>query len=104
VLKDESLDPTYNIKASLGNSFDEDYFGGRVGFLAALTYDKTQINTQKTSSVISENLVENCSSVLLTQEDVTNSCYNTTTSSDVMTDNKRLSGVESINYYGLTST
>ncbi|MDO7085754.1 TonB-dependent receptor plug domain-containing protein [Pseudocolwellia sp. AS88] len=98
VLKDESLDPTYNIKASLGNSFDEDYFGGRVGFLAALTYDKTQINTQKTSSVISENLVENCSSVLLTQEDVTNSCYNTTTSSDVMTDNKRLSGVFNLGY------
>lgn len=74
VMKDESLDPIYNIKASVGNSFDEDYFGGAIGFLAAVSYDKNQKNTTKMSSVISENLVENCSSVLITNEDVTMSC------------------------------
>jgi len=98
LMKDESLDPAYNIKGSIGNSFDEDYFGGTIGFLAAISYDKNQKNTQKTSSVISENLVENCSSVLNTSEDVTNACYNITKSSNVTTDNKRLSGIFNIGY------
>jgi len=98
VMSNESLDPAFNVKGSIGNSFDEGYFGGSIGFLAALSYDKNQKNTQKTSSVISENITDNCSSVLNTAEDVTNSCYNVTKSSDVTTDNKRLSGIFNLGY------
>jgi len=98
VMKDESLDPAYNIKANIGNSFDEDYFGGTIGFLAAVSYDRSQKNTEKTSSVISENFIDGCSTELATQEDVNKSCYNVVKSSNVTTDNERFSGVFNLGY------
>ena len=98
VMKDESLDPAYNIKASIGNSFDEDFFGGQIGFLASIAYDNKWNYANKTSAVISENFSDDCATTLNTAEEITKSCYNTKTSSNVTTHSERLNGVFNVGY------
>lgn len=98
VMKDESLNPAYNVKASLGNAFDEGYFGGQIGLLAAISYDNKSQFAHKKSAVVSENFSENCSETLLTNEQITNACYNTVKTSQVTTENERLSAVFNVGY------
>ncbi len=98
VMKDESLDPTYNFKASIGNSFDENYFGGQIGFLAAVSYDNKWQFANKKSAVVSENFSDDCSETLLNDEQIANACYNTVKTSQVTTENERLSAVFNLGY------
>ncbi|MFT5759118.1 MAG: TonB-dependent receptor [Alteromonadaceae bacterium] len=98
VASEESLDPTYNAKAHIGNSFDENYFGGRFGFLASLSYENKWDFAEKKTGVISQDVASDCSTSLATAEDVANSCFNTVKNSKVTTENERYSGVFNIGY------
>ncbi|WP_286963471.1 TonB-dependent receptor plug domain-containing protein, partial [Idiomarina sp. UBA3992] len=77
VLKKESLDPNMDFKATLGNSFDESFFGGTIGVLAAASYDNDWDVSERKNAVISNNATADCSTSLATVEDISKSCYNT---------------------------
>src|SRR5690554_2432303 len=97
-LQQESLDPNYSIKASIGNSFDEDYFGGSIGFLLAGAYDTKWDVSERKNAVLSENATANCSTTLNSAEEVANSCYNTMSETTMTTETERLNGVFSVGY------
>lgn len=94
----KSLDPTYNVKAHIGNSFDENYFGGRFGFLASIAYEDKWDSAKKTTSVIAQDVSKDCSTSLSNADDVANSCFNTVKNSTVTTENERYSGVLNFGY------
>ncbi|WP_448569003.1 TonB-dependent receptor plug domain-containing protein [Thalassotalea ganghwensis] len=98
VISEQSIDPAYNIKAHIGNSFEEDYFGGTIGFLASVGYENKWDSAKKSTKVISQNIESDCSTSLATAEDVANSCFNTVKDSTVTTESERLSGVFNLGY------
>lgn len=102
-LKEESLDPRYNIKAHYGDSFEESYFGGKVGFLLAGAYKNEWDFEERFSSVITQDLENeegnvDCTTSLATSEDVSNSCYNTVKNSQVTTETESYNGSLSLSY------
>ncbi|MCH2055708.1 MAG: TonB-dependent receptor [Thalassotalea sp.] len=98
VLKDESLDPDLSFKASIGNSFEENYFGGTFGILASVAYDNKWKFAEKANNVISQNVSEGCSENLNSEEATDNSCFDATTDSDVTTEEERINGVLTLGY------
>lgn len=98
VMTEESLDPNYGIKAHIGNSFDENWLGGQVGFLLAGSYKNEWNSAEKFQAVISEEFSDGCSATLSSVEDLDNSCFNTATDSVVTTQSEQLSGVLNIGY------
>ncbi|MDG1751430.1 MAG: TonB-dependent receptor [Thalassotalea sp.] len=98
IISEESLDPTYNVKAHIGNSFDENYFGGRFGFLASIAYENKWDSAEKKTSVIAQDIASDCSTLLATAEDVASSCFNTVKNATVTTENERYSGVLNLGY------
>jgi len=98
VMTDESLDPNYDIKAHIGNNFDEQWFGGEIGFLLAGSYKNEWKSSERFQSVLSENFSENCSSELLNADDIANSCFNTVKESLVTTENEKTNVVFNIGY------
>ncbi|AUJ72106.1 TonB-dependent receptor domain-containing protein [Pseudoalteromonas sp. NC201] len=97
-VKEESLDPNFDVKANIGNSFQEDWLGGTVGFMLAGSYDNDWNYSDRTTGVIDDTLAENCTSKLETAEDTANSCYVTLKESKVTTETERLNGVFNIGY------
>ena len=97
-ISNKSINPAYNIKANIGNSFDENYFGGRFGFLAAVSYENKWDSADKTTSVISQDIAADCSTYITSAEDVANSCFNTVKNSTVTTESDRYSGVLNLGY------
>ena len=98
VISEESLDPAYNIKAHIGNSFDENYFGGQFGFLASIAYENKWDSAEKKTSVIAQDIESDCSTSLASADDVANSCFNTVKNATVTTENERYSGVLNLGY------
>lgn len=97
-LQEDSLNPNYSIKASIGNSFDEELFGGSIGFLLAGAYDTKWDVSERTNAVLSENATEGCATTLNSAEEVSNSCYNTLSETTLTTETERLNGVFSVGY------
>lgn len=97
-LKADSLDPAYGLKASIGNSFDESWLGGRWGFLAAAAYETNWDVSERRAGVISDNATAGCSETLNTLEELANSCYNTIGESTVTTETERMNGVFNLGY------
>ncbi|MDV6328412.1 TonB-dependent receptor [Idiomarina sp. Sol25] len=98
VLKKESLDPNMDLKATLGNSFDESFFGGTIGVLAAASYDNNWDYSERQNAVISNNATADCSTSLETVEDISKSCYNTFSETSVTTETERLNGFFTAGY------
>ncbi|TMP31653.1 TonB-dependent receptor [Pseudoalteromonas rubra] len=97
-VKEESLDPNYDIKASIGNSFDEDWLGGTIGVLAAVSYDNDWKYSERMTAVLDQSFDESCTTKLETAEDATNSCYVTVKDSKVTSQTERMSGVFNLGY------
>ncbi|MEJ6476405.1 TonB-dependent receptor domain-containing protein [Pseudoalteromonas piscicida] len=97
-VKKESLDPNFDVKANIGNSFKEDWLGGTVGFMLAGSYDNDWNYSDRTTGVIDDSLAENCTSKLETAEDTANSCYVTLKESKVTTETERMNGVLNLGY------
>ncbi|MCF7499723.1 MULTISPECIES: TonB-dependent receptor [Pseudoalteromonas] len=99
-LEKDSIDPEYGVKAHLGNSFEESYFGGKIGFLLSGAYANEWDSRTQFSSVITQDQedLENCSTTLKTADDVASSCYNTLKDSTVTTENERYNLTGSIGY------
>lgn len=97
-LKDESLSPNYSFQGGIGNSFDEQWLGGTLGFLASVAYDNKWNYTDQTNAVVSANKTDDCASSLETSEDVSNPCYDSLTDSKVTTENERLNGLFTLGY------
>ena len=97
-LQEESLDPAYNLKAHLGNSIDEQWLGGTLGFLLSASYDNSWDASDKRTAVIAQDIGENCATELNTLEDVSTSCFNTVKDSVSTTENERYNGVLNIGY------
>jgi hypothetical protein len=97
-LREESLSPNYSVKASIGNSFDEDYFGGTVGFLLAGAYDTKWEVSERINAVLSPNAQQGCATTLNTIEELANSCYNTIAETTKTTETERMNGVFSVGY------
>lgn len=97
-LQEESFNPDYKLKASIGNRFDEDFFGGSIGVLLAAAYDTKWDVSERRNAVLSENATADCSTSLATEEDVTNSCYNTVSDTTLTTETERTNGVFSVGY------
>lgn len=98
VLEEESLDPNYNATVEFGNSFDESLLGGTFGFLTALSYDNSWSYADEFDSVVKTSLGENCSTKLTTAEDISNSCFVTTTESQVTTQNEKFNAIFNLGY------
>lgn len=98
VLKKESLAPNLDLKATLGNSFEESFFGGTIGVLAAASYDNDWDVSERRNAVISNNATAGCSTSLETVEDVSTSCYNTLSETTVTTETERLNGFFTAGY------
>ena len=97
-LKEESLDPSYNIKGYIGDSYQEDYFGGTFGFLLSASYDTDWISADKRTAVIAQEVSEDCATELNTTEDVAKSCYNTVKDIQSTTESERYNGVVNLGY------
>ena len=97
-LQEKSLDPDYKLKGSIGNSFDEDFFGGTIGFMASGSYDKDWRVANKRTGVIAQAPVENCATTLNTLEEAAASCYDTVKDSVSTSENERYNGVVNIGY------
>lgn len=97
-LQADSLSPNYSFKASIGNSFDEDYFGGTIGFLASVAYDTKWDVSDRTNAVLSPNAQADCSTTLNTVEELAASCYNTIAETTKTTETERMNGVFSVGY------
>lgn len=97
-LKNESLDPSWDIKGHVGNSFDESLFGGTVGFLVSGEYDKGWDASNRRSAVIAQNISEDCATSLNTPEEVSSSCFNTVKDSKVTTENERYNATLNLGY------
>jgi outer membrane receptor protein involved in Fe transport len=97
-MKDESLDPNYSAQAFIGNSFEEEWLGGRVGFLASIAYDNKWTYSDRSSAVSSAILLEDCSTDLATADDVQNSCYDSYEESEMTTQEERMNGLFSLGY------
>ncbi|GAA0368952.1 TonB-dependent receptor [Bowmanella denitrificans] len=97
-IKDESLDPNYSAQAYIGNSFDEEWLGGTVGFLASVAYDNKWNYTDRRNAVVSASLPENCAQNMDTAENVGNTCFDSMVDSKVTTENERLNGLFTLGY------
>lgn len=97
-LKDESLDPNYSAQAFIGNSVDEEFLGGQIGFLASLAYDNKWTYSDRSSAVTSATPISDCSSELASAQDVQNSCFDTFSESQMTTQEERLNGLLSLGY------
>ncbi|KXI28616.1 TonB-dependent receptor plug domain-containing protein [Paraglaciecola hydrolytica] len=97
-LQEESLDPAYNVKAHIGNSIDEEWLGGTLGFLLSASYDNSWDAADKRTAVIAQNIDENCATELNTLEDAAASCFNTVKDSTTTTQNERYNGVLNVGY------
>lgn len=97
-LKEESFDPEMGVKAHIGNSFEEDYFGGRIGFLLSGAYVNEWDAQTRFSSVIAQDVDSSCATSLDSAEQVANSCYNTVKNSTVTTENERYNATASLGY------
>ena len=95
-LEQESLDPAYNIKAHLGNSFE--LYNGEIGFLASLAYDNDWDAAEKRTAVIAPEVSTDCATELNTPEQVGQSCYNTVKDSTVTTQTERLNAVLNVGF------
>lgn len=97
-LKRESLDPNTSFKASIGNSFDEEFFGGTIGFLASVAYDHKWKFAEKSNNIITQGVNSDCNALLNSQEAVNNSCFDATTQSEVTTEEERVNGIFTLGY------
>jgi outer membrane receptor protein involved in Fe transport len=97
-MQKESLSPNYSAQAFIGNSFDEEWLGGKFGFLASVAYDNKWVYTDRENAVISANLTDGCATSLDTAEDVANSCFDSLVDSQVTTENERINGLLSLGY------
>ena len=95
-LKDESLDPSYGLKAHIGDSYE--VYGGDLGFLASVAYDQDWDAAEKKTAVIAESVPENCTTTLNSVEEIASSCYNTLRDSRVTTEVERLNAVLNLGY------
>lgn len=95
-VKDDSLDPSYNIKAHIGHSME--VYGGDLGFLASVAYDTSWDAGEKMTGVISSEVSANCATSLDTSEQISASCYETKKDAFVTTENERLNAVFNIGY------
>lgn len=98
MLKQESLDPNYDLEAYLGNNFSEDWLGGEIGFLASISYDTSWDAGEKRTAVLSQDASADCSESLNTVADISSSCYNTVRDSFVTTETERLNAVINLGY------
>ncbi|GLR71170.1 TonB-dependent receptor domain-containing protein [Agaribacter marinus] len=97
-LTKESLDPNYSAQAFIGNSIEDEFFGGTFGFLASVSYDKESDFAERKTAVLSQDAQPDCSITLESQDDLSNSCFNTLTDSEVTTQNERLNAVLNVGY------
>lgn len=97
-LKRESLDPNTSFKASIGNSFDEEFFGGTIGFLASVAYDHKWKFAEKSNNIITQGVNSDCNALLNSREAVNNSCFDATTQSEVTTEEERVNGIFTLGY------
>ena len=97
-VSNQSLDPDLDFKGNIGNSFEEGYFGGTIGFMLAGAYDKDWKFSDRTTGVVDDNLLEGCTTSLSTAEEASSSCYVTLKESKVTTENERINGVFNLGY------
>ncbi len=94
----ESLDPNYDVKAHIGNRFDDPLFGGTLGFMLAGSIDKDWHFSKRQTGVIDDSLVAGCTEALKSADDTANSCYVTRKDSDQTTETERKNAVLNLGY------
>ena len=97
-VEQESLDPNFDIKANIGDSFDEPWLGGTVGVMVAGSYDNDWKYSDRKTGVIDDTLLEGCTTTLESAEDASASCYVTLKESKVTTETERMNGVFNLGY------
>lgn len=97
-MTEESLDPKYNAKAHIGDSFSEPWLGGQIGVFAALSYETGWNYSERSTGVIAETVTDQCSTSLNSAAEAQASCYNTLKDAKVTTDTERQNGVFNLGY------
>jgi hypothetical protein len=97
-LQQESLDPAYNAKFHIGDSYQEEWFGGTFGFLASASYDTSWDAAKKRTAVIAQDIGEDCATELLSAEDASRSCFNTVKDETTTSESESYNGVLNIGY------
>ncbi len=95
-ITEESLDPSYSLKAHVGNSFE--LMGGDFGFLTSIAYDSSRDHAEKTTAIVKETLTDGCATTLDTAENIAASCYEVFQESAATTDSERLNAVLNLGY------
>lgn len=97
-LQEESLDPKYNVKAHIGDSFGEKLFGGQIGVFGAVSYETGWNYSERKTGVIAETVTDTCSTGMATAAEAQSSCYNTVKDSKVTTETERQNAVLNLGY------
>lgn len=99
-LKEESLDPDLSFQGHIGDTFDEDIFGGSIGVLATVSYDNKWQYREGIDAVIrpEDEIPDNCTLYYSSRDDINNSCHETRTDRRVTTENERLNGLLTLGY------
>lgn len=92
-LTKSSLDPAYNIKGHIGNSFVLEDYDVELGFLASVAYDTAWDASEKRTAVLSKDFADNCAKELNTSDDAQNSCFETMKDSVETTESERMNAV-----------
>ncbi|MDP4982942.1 TonB-dependent receptor plug domain-containing protein [Pseudoalteromonas tunicata] len=97
-LKEESLDPSWDVKGHIGNSVEEDLLGGKLGFLLSGEYANSWDAAERKTAVIAQEIQDNCATTLNSAQDVSRSCFNTVKHSTTTTENERYNATLNLGY------
>jgi len=74
-VSEESADIDWSGKFAIGNSFDEDVFGGKIGAIFSAAYDNSTTSADKRTAVLSDGAQAGCTTEINSQEDLANICF-----------------------------
>lgn len=97
-VSEESADIDWSGKFAIGNSFDEDVFGGKIGAIFSASYDKSSTSADKRTAVLSDGAVAGCSTEINSQEELANTCFDSFRDITSTTVNERFNSYFSVGY------
>lgn len=97
-VSEDSADIDWSGKFGIGNSFDEDIFGGKIGAIFSAAYDRSTTSAEKRTAVLSDGVQAGCATEINSQEDLANICFDTFRDITSTTVNERLNTYLSLGY------
>lgn len=97
-VEEDSADIDWSGKFAIGNSIDEDVFGGKIGAIFSVAYDRSTTSAEKRTAVLSDGAESDCSTDINSQEDLANVCFDSFKDITSTKVNERLNTYFSVGY------